>query len=890
MKKLFIFTLWGALLLSYCSYGAEISEKKENRVPAVGWVETLRKWDAQIKNARDTINSTRKSIGIIEQFTRERFGIYIYNEYEKIKKELKGPLIQLFDEFDKKISGDPLAEPLENTIETTHKKLIAAIQEGRESYGYSYKHVALFWAKQIFYFMSLQKDEKILDLLYKKGQDAYSLRSFTLQKKYEKLLRKSASVINRDAGTIAKQERDFLSKRLPKIENQQKKLFNIIDPDENIDPIRIGLAFSGGGYRAMTLTAGFMVKLEELGILQSSLYVASLSGSTWYLAPWIFTKKSAAEYKNDLKNTISKSDADISAQMLQEFKKEVPNIPSNFLYDAIIPKFLFKIPLSSVDLYGAFLAKALLKPVDKNYHHALSLGMQMSSISEGNTPFPIYTAVSENTLLNQYQWYEFNPFEVENLNFGLTIPSWAFGRKFDKGKSTEPQFPQELSLGYLMGIFGSAYAIDVLGEIDQQHIRIAPWIKNITCWAAPYICPEIGRAVETGRFYPAFVYNPWKGLQLGEKEEEFTIIGPENELTREDKFTFVDAGISFNIPLLPLLKSERDLDVIIVGDASPGSPVQMEDGVIYPGEIAKFIVYIKKLWGVSYVKNKKIQQLDIFIPDIKSAKRTTPFNINRLPVIVYFGFGERPAGCLFDPNEPKNQAFWNTFNFKYTQENFNALSDFGSCLIDTRKIALQTILAWAYKERLWLKDPKNKPRYEVLEKMLEKIPLPGVKISEVELKEIQNKFMPEFIKTNNIFTLFSDMWENNLYQDMTNYAKSKGITAEALFLKSINPSDTMEPGRYLPPRGKTTREDIARYVLGIRKGTLGGIGQMAQAEYTWHNQKVILRAYQKQQNKIEGAREKFVGISEKDNFDRALKVIEHAKNVLINASKQNRSE
>jgi len=51
-------------------------------------------------------------------------------------------------------------------------------------------------------------------------------------------------------------------------------------------PPRVGLAFSGGGYRAMLTGAGALSVLHENGILNSSLYISGLSGGAWAVGTW----------------------------------------------------------------------------------------------------------------------------------------------------------------------------------------------------------------------------------------------------------------------------------------------------------------------------------------------------------------------------------------------------------------------------------------------------------------------------------------------------------------------------------------------------------------------------------------------------------------------------
>ena len=111
-----------------------------------------------------------------------------------------------------------------------------------------------------------------------------------------------SSDILRVADSISEEERSWLSGR-DKVTDEKLveflKYANMTDinPEDygNLNrSIHIGLAFSGGGYRAMLNGAGQMSALDERttglkggnasglnGLLQASTYVAGLSGGSW---------------------------------------------------------------------------------------------------------------------------------------------------------------------------------------------------------------------------------------------------------------------------------------------------------------------------------------------------------------------------------------------------------------------------------------------------------------------------------------------------------------------------------------------------------------------------------------------------------------------------------
>lgn len=55
-------------------------------------------------------------------------------------------------------------------------------------------------------------------------------------------------------------------------------------------PVNIGLAVSGGGYRSMLTGSGFLLGMEEYGLLDCTNYITGISGGSWILAKLAYSK------------------------------------------------------------------------------------------------------------------------------------------------------------------------------------------------------------------------------------------------------------------------------------------------------------------------------------------------------------------------------------------------------------------------------------------------------------------------------------------------------------------------------------------------------------------------------------------------------------------------
>jgi phospholipase A2 len=353
------------------------------------------------------------------------------------------------------------------------------------------------------------------------------------------------------------------------------------------------------------------------------------------------------------------------------------------------PKLLFGQPIRLVDLYGIFLSKILLE--DRVFEQKQYLSDLMSRIYEGAIPFPVFPAISMHKMhdkLYEYNWYGFSPLEVRNYSNNLSIPLWSFGRKFSQGISTN--YAPEQHLGYLLGIFGSAYAINLkdlntifLQYIEQEENQRSTPLEKFKYGIIAKAIKLLGN-IANARLSPAQVHNPFFKLPAS--------FGVQQWLTKKHYLTFVDAGIDFNLPLPLVWHKARAVDLIIIGDSSAEAT---------PGtELAKAFRYAKKL-GYTYTRIDQNQN-----PTLRIYKDLTT---KEAPVIVYINFKHELASqgqatqdlylkVLVEQNSLKQfnsnclNLFCHTLNFSYTEEQFKQLSGIGAFNIVANKETLKKII------------------------------------------------------------------------------------------------------------------------------------------------------------------------------------------------------
>ncbi|NXP41899.1 PA24E phospholipase, partial [Leiothrix lutea] len=200
------------------------------------------------------------------------------------------------------------------------------------------------------------------------------------------------------------------------------------------------------------------------------------------------------------------------------------------------------------------------------------------------------------------EWLEFTPYEVGLLKYGASIRAEHFGSQFFMGRMVK-KLP-ETRICYMQGMWSSIFSIDVMYVWNLAADSEDFWcrwtrdrVKDIaedpflsenpyevdTCLFTPSsVLSSTLRDVLTGRptiaQYPNFI----RGFQLHNKyleSEGFstwkdTVIDSlPNKLmeTADNELSLVDTGFFINTSYPPLLRSKREVDVILHLNYSGGS-------------------------------------------------------------------------------------------------------------------------------------------------------------------------------------------------------------------------------------------------------------------------------------------------------------------------------
>ena len=478
---------------------------------------------------------------------------------------------------------------------------------------------------------------------------------------------------------LCQSEIDFVHNRMPKIVTALKENFDIDTP------FKIAFCSSGGGNRAMLTTLGFYLGMQDIGLLDATLYTAGVSGSTWTIVPWSYLHAtqgmSLTKFKNQLVPRLNKTMATVNSlstlPMINEVQKDIMinNIAKRFAYNQFI---------SSIDVYSGFVGDYTLYPVGKN-----RLDVTWSSIADkvkqGDMPLPMGAAVSyksrESVKKNaEYYWFEMGPFEVGSDQLQAYVPTKSFGSKFNKGNPVHgyPGHAPEYPISYYEGIFGSVFTFSMHEIIDRITDRptFTLFGKKIVLPVDLWIRSNIFESVRNTRFAPATFHNYTRGLV-------------DSPIHGEKRINLYDGAMNFNLPFPLLMRPARQVDIIVVCD----SDVDLNS---------------LKLARIHSLRNGiKFPRLEIYTEQILGSKPMTVLNDPRsvnydknILTILYCPFVKNDKFSeTFDPARCMEVDFCNTFNFKYSKQQAEQVVDLTRYNINSIKDEIKEVLQALQKQK-----------------------------------------------------------------------------------------------------------------------------------------------------------------------------------------------
>jgi phospholipase A2 len=395
----------------------------------------------------------------------------------------------------------------------------------------------------------------------------------------------------RVGNTLCDEELAFRGKRQQHAVKALASYLNIPEEDIHPDDVPIiAMCGSGGGLRALVAGTGSYLAAQEVGLWDCVTYTAGVSGSCW-LQTLYHSSITGRDYNrlvDHLKNRLG-----VHIAFPPKALNLLTTAPTNkYLLSGLVEKLKGDpgADFGLVDIYGMLLAARLLVPKGELgvSHQDLKLSNQRYNLYNGAHPMPIYTAVRHEIPVLEavedeepkkeitpeklikasqseawFQWFEFTPFEFFCEELGAGIPTWALGRHFNGGHNVVPQgeYPlPEMRVPGLMGVWGSAFC----ATLSHYYKEVRPLLRGIVGFGGIDSLIQ-GKSKDLIRVHPidpATIPNYVLGMK-----DQLPPSCPES-IFRSEHLRLMDAGMSNNLPIYPLLRPGRDVDIIVAFDAS----------------------------------------------------------------------------------------------------------------------------------------------------------------------------------------------------------------------------------------------------------------------------------------------------------------------------------
>jgi lysophospholipase len=431
----------------------------------------------------------------------------------------------------------------------------------------------------------------------------------------------------------------------------------------------IGIAVSGGGYRALMNGAGFLAAADNRtndatntgqigGLLQSATYVAGLSGGGWLVG---------SIYTNNFSSVQTLRDGS-SGSSIWQFGNSILEGPdsggiqlfSSADYYATIESEVSDkqdagFNASLTDYWGRALSYQLVNSTDGGPAYTFSSISEMDNFMTGEIPMPMLVADSRapNTKVISLNstLFEINPFEMGSWDptTYAFAPTRYVGSNFSSGviSDSEQCIRGFDNVGYVMGTSSSLFNQFLL---QLNSTTISQTLINI-------LQDILSGLSEGDNDVAQWQPNPFYGFN-----------NDTNRNAQSTLLTLVDGGEdNQNIPLYPLIQPVRDVDVIFAVDSSA------DTGYNWPNGSSLVATYERSL-------NNTIENGTAF-PSIPDFNTFINLGLNNRP--TFFGCnvsnntGPTPL-LVYVPNAPYiTQSNQTTLTLSYNNTFRNAIIENG---------------------------------------------------------------------------------------------------------------------------------------------------------------------------------------------------------------------
>ena len=497
-------------------------------------------------------------------------------------------------------------------------------------------------------------------------------------------------VVVQTTTNLCKEEQRFLKNRLPIVQQNLKTFFNIDKP------LRIGFCCSGGGNRSMIGTLGLLTGAARSHVLDVTLYLTGLSGSTWLLSQFCFL--AATSYKKQSYEKILADIKECYSSMLSDYSMIHSHgiyAPPLISFDStddvcveVAKRWAYEQPITLVNLFGALVSDYALCLLG-NDRLSEKLSRIMIGMQKGTVPMPLCASIFEKSPLN-YGWFEMSPLQCGSADLGY-IPVEYLGSNFINGTLNENSIFPEYPLSFFLGMYGSAFALTVqdIANAQQELSRKITILKEDNKKNNNFDL-ETNRNILNNQMIQGIIKTIIKDIITGRNSltyahfPNFSQGVNSSVLKDESVLGLFDAGMAFDLPL-PLLidREERNLDIIFLYSSFPGQKSSLK-------ALEKYCTsHNKKFPDLSIIDEQDLEEDDM---TILNDPRSVDYDLT-IPTYIYF-----PTNNIDLYSSP-----YITLNFRYTAEEVDSLSnktnDVFMLKIDVIKEIFQLVASKKYENK-----------------------------------------------------------------------------------------------------------------------------------------------------------------------------------------------
>lgn len=387
----------------------------------------------------------------------------------------------------------------------------------------------------------------------------------------------------REASGLSSQESQWLNTRRPNtLQPMQQLLSRIAIPNfdaagyfsthmGNISMLpNIGVAASGGGYRALMNGAGALAAFDDRtinstnagqlgGLLQATTYLAGLSGGSWLVGSLFANNFTSVQNIIDTHGETW----NFADSIFEGPQQGIGIISTTEYYHDITDQVSGKsdsplhFNISVTDYWGRALSYQLVNATDGGPAYTMSSIASQSFFTQGTSPLPLL--ISDNRAPGQQlipantTIFEFNPWEMGSWD--PTVYAFApmefVGSNFSGGMlpDDEPCVRGFDNMGYVMGTSSTLFN-EFLLEFNST-VKLPDFLES----AIQDVLAKVGAADnDIADWTPNPFYNYNNGTNIDAASKRLTLVdgGEDNQ----------------NIPFHPLIQPPRAVDVIFAIDSS----------------------------------------------------------------------------------------------------------------------------------------------------------------------------------------------------------------------------------------------------------------------------------------------------------------------------------